>query len=831
MVTRAKVPALTGVVSNMFFFNRADEPWNNNVWYEYDWEVRGAFPENGWAQIRVRPNRGADFKDAPVNVGTTSDITNSLLHWILIRKDNQYVYDIRRDFDINNYDYTNAAAHGGNSASLVAGGPRIYTTGGEVAHIPESKQLDFSLGITAFDIEWTGPLPTGSYSADFVVDFTRFYGFSGNNLNNSPQWQDEFNFLDYSKWQIANWDFFDTQFTRNNIRFEDGKMMLTASRDDGTRDNSNENLALNGTASQSSTINGGSASRAIDNNTSGVWNQGSVTHTTDAINSWWQVDLRQDADINRIEIFNRTNCCMERLSDFSVSVLDADDKLVWHRFYANPPNPSLTINLDTRGRKVKVNLDGTLSLAEVRVFGTSETAEIDENDEMDEIGESGGNTGNEGTITESCDNGTSITYGNGAITMDGGSFYQIFDINWQEVFNCGWQCGNSQTVNNLASGDYRVFIKDNNYQPICEKVITLSGNTGDGNTGDPDNDGDGVPASEDCNDSDSNLTTIGASCTDGDSNTENDIVQGNCTCAGNAINTGDGNSGNGTDITCGEVAITYGNGTVTFTGLATKDYFFKINDLNNGWAQVGGCSWNCGHQLTVTDLPNNTLLLTVYNDDWSQHCSTEIQMTGSSATENTSNRNAPHLSFTAFQFSRAVELEWLSNSGFKVSNFEVEHSKDGVNFSVLSQFVNKEWSDELEYHQSIDKAPVTGDNYYRVKEIYLDGSSAYTDVQKIHFNIDLEGISVFPNPVQDQLFISLKPYLGKAGIVTLSNHFGQIIQQIDLGVVTEELIQINTAKLLNGLYYLQVDLNNQKTFTKQVKSMNSSSIDLFFGEK
>ena len=89
-------------------------------------------------------------------------------------------------------------------------------------------------------------------------------------------------------------------------------------------------------------------------------------------------------------------------------------------------------------------------------------------------------------------------------------------------------------------------------------------------------------------------------------------------------------------------------------------------------------------------------------------------------------------------------------------------------------------------------------------------------MQKIHFNIDLGGISVFPNPVQDQLFISLKPHLGKAGIVTLSNHFGQIIQQIDLGVVTEELIQINTAKLLNGLYYLQVDLNNQKTFTKKV---------------
>ena len=69
MVTKAKIPALSGVVSNIFFFNRSDQPWNGNAWYEYDWEIRGAHPNNGWAQIRVRPNAGGEFRDAPLNVG------------------------------------------------------------------------------------------------------------------------------------------------------------------------------------------------------------------------------------------------------------------------------------------------------------------------------------------------------------------------------------------------------------------------------------------------------------------------------------------------------------------------------------------------------------------------------------------------------------------------------------------------------------------------------------------------------------------------------------------------------------------------------------------
>jgi len=98
MVTRAKIPPMEGLVSNFFFFNRADQPWSGNEWYEYDWEIRGAHPKNGWSQIRVRPQGETRLRDAPVNVGTKVNIGNALLHWILIRKGDEYIYDIRENF-------------------------------------------------------------------------------------------------------------------------------------------------------------------------------------------------------------------------------------------------------------------------------------------------------------------------------------------------------------------------------------------------------------------------------------------------------------------------------------------------------------------------------------------------------------------------------------------------------------------------------------------------------------------------------------------------------------------------------------------------------------
>jgi len=61
----------------------------------------------------------------------------------------------------------------------------------------------------------------------------------------------------------------------------------------------NHALASNGsTATQVGTNYGGVASRAIDGNTDGNWNNGSVTHTNSTTNAWWQVDFGQTRSID-----------------------------------------------------------------------------------------------------------------------------------------------------------------------------------------------------------------------------------------------------------------------------------------------------------------------------------------------------------------------------------------------------------------------------------------------------------------------------------------------------------------------------------------------------
>jgi hypothetical protein len=144
---------------------------------------------------------------------------------------------------------------------------------------------------------------------------------------------------------------------------------------------SSVNSALGRNVSQSTTRPGTNADRAVDGNTSGVYSQGSVTHTNNNIEAWFQVDLGRRMDIGLIKIFNRTDCCSSRLSNVNVFVSDVDmsernvtslinDPSIDKAFIAGAASALEEIGSIGSGRFVKIQLSGTnyLSLAEVEVY-------------------------------------------------------------------------------------------------------------------------------------------------------------------------------------------------------------------------------------------------------------------------------------------------------------------------------------------------------------------------------------------------------------------------------------------------------------------------------
>ena len=147
------------------------------------------------------------------------------------------------------------------------------------------------------------------------------------------------------------------------------------------------NLAQGKPAFESSDPIGGAASRAVDGNTDGNWSNNSVTHTNADQNAWWYVDLGSVQQISTVKLWNRTDCCQDRLSNFYVFVFDqipgntsgpaqtATLPGVFSYYVTGSVGNSTTINVNRAARYVAVQLAGTnyLSLAEVQVFGAGTT--------------------------------------------------------------------------------------------------------------------------------------------------------------------------------------------------------------------------------------------------------------------------------------------------------------------------------------------------------------------------------------------------------------------------------------------------------------------------
>ncbi len=100
-----------------------------------------------------------------------------------------------------------------------------------------------------------------------------------------------------------------------------------------------QNLAPEGTASQSSLHGDSAAARAIDGRTAGDHAAGSVSHTGEEANPWWELDLGREVPIDQVSLWNRTDCCGERLAGFRLLLLGEDRKERWGVVDQPPPAP------------------------------------------------------------------------------------------------------------------------------------------------------------------------------------------------------------------------------------------------------------------------------------------------------------------------------------------------------------------------------------------------------------------------------------------------------------------------------------------------------------
>lgn len=100
---------------------------------------------------------------------------------------------------------------------------------------------------------------------------------------------------------------------------------------------------------------------------------------------------------------------------------------------------------------------------------------------------------------------------------------------------------------------------------------------------------------------------------------------------------------------------------------------------------------------------------------------------------------------------QTVQISWSLPSEINVEKYEVERSTDGIDFLPIVEVLAHNAKGALSYSW-IDQNPNRGINYYRIRQVDLDGQYSYSTI--VQAAILQTELSLYPNPVKDQFWIN-----------------------------------------------------------------------------
>jgi len=165
------------------------------------------------------------------------------------------------------------------------------------------------------------------------------------------------------------------------------------------------------------------------------------------------------------------------------------------------------------------------------------------------------------------------------------------------------------------------------------------------------------------------------------------------------------------------------------------------------------------------------------------------------------------LHFTAQKQNEQVRLQWATATESNSRAFLVEWSRDGINWQQVGSVAAAGTSSERRDYEFMHTSPVKGTNYYRLQQTDLDNTSKYTNILLVRFD-NKTSITVLPNPVKDQLFIS---GARTGSLLQLAGVDGRIIRKEKTG---SENHSLSMATCPAGIYLLT--LTDSETGTREV---------------
>jgi len=157
----------------------------------------------------------------------------------------------------------------------------------------------------------------------------------------------------------------------------------------------------------------------------------------------------------------------------------------------------------------------------------------------------------------------------------------------------------------------------------------------------------------------------------------------------------------------------------------------------------------------------------------------------------------------------SVVLIWSVAGEKDVLKYEIERSQNGKDFVKIGEVE----AEEKTSYSFTDVQPVKGVNFYRVRNIDLDGNYKYTTIIRMNMGKTIV-LKAFPQPAISDLTIEHGVVAG-SGSVSLVNSNGQVVKRVTIsGDVTQTVVSL--AGLNSGVYVVRFDNGKGQVETLKV---------------
>ncbi len=164
-------------------------------------------------------------------------------------------------------------------------------------------------------------------------------------------------------------------------------------------------------------------------------------------------------------------------------------------------------------------------------------------------------------------------------------------------------------------------------------------------------------------------------------------------------------------------------------------------------------------------------------------------------------------SFTAAASVKGTQLQWATASEKNNAAFEVQRGSTAEQFQTVGRVSGQGTSSQGHSYSWVDKQPLPGLSYYRLRQIDYDGTESFSPVAVVQQPTDLPVTSFFPNPSTG--FVTLVPVLGDVEYRVI-NALGQSV----LSGKANGGSTVNMQSLRAGSYFLELQSATGRTIER-----------------